>query len=195
VNPIATAAVDIQHLCMQQQWRFCFIGGLAVLRWGEPRFTQDADLTLITGFDNEEGYIDILLSHFRPRLENAKEFALQHRVLLLESVSGVPLDVSLGALPFEERTVERASTYELVKGAFLQTCSAEDLVVLKAFAGREKDWLDIEGIVSRNEGKLQIQLIWDELLPLLELKETSQDAHRLESLFHRFSATKKPRKP
>jgi hypothetical protein len=31
----------------------------------------------------------------------------------------------------------------------LHTCSAEDLIVLRAFADRSKDWVDIEGVIIR----------------------------------------------
>ena len=46
-------AREIQKLCRSSGWRFCFIGGIAVQRWGEPRFTHDADLTVFTGFGGE----------------------------------------------------------------------------------------------------------------------------------------------
>ncbi len=32
-------------------------------RWSEPRFTHDADLTLLTGFGAEESFVDKLLGH------------------------------------------------------------------------------------------------------------------------------------
>jgi len=35
------AARDLQAFFESHGWRFCFIGGAAVLRWGEPRFTRD----------------------------------------------------------------------------------------------------------------------------------------------------------
>ena len=53
MNALLDAALRLQQFCQTQQWRFCFIGGLAVQRWGEPRFTQDADMTLLSGFGNE----------------------------------------------------------------------------------------------------------------------------------------------
>lgn len=46
---ILAAAGELQRFCERQGWRFCLIGGVAVQRWGEPRFTQDVDLTLLTG--------------------------------------------------------------------------------------------------------------------------------------------------
>jgi hypothetical protein len=113
MNPIFAAAYDLQTFCQRAGWRFCFIGGIAVQRWGEPRFTQDADLTLLSGFGAEAQYIDTLLARYPGRLEDARDFALQTRVVLLTGLDGVPLDIALGAMPFEERTVMRASHYRI----------------------------------------------------------------------------------
>jgi hypothetical protein len=178
VNPILAAAVDVQGFCLQRGWRFCFIGALAVQRWGEPRLTLDVDLTVLAGYGGEEVFADALLARFRGRLPDAREFALRHRVVLLR-IGDVPVDVSLGALPFEARAVERASAFDIGEGKTLLTCGAEDLVVLKAFAGREKDWLDIEGVAVRQAGRLDEALIWSELDPLLQLKDSPDTPARL----------------
>jgi hypothetical protein len=185
VNPIFAAALEVQAFCRARGWRFCIIGALAVQRWGEPRLTQDVDLTILTGFGGEESYVDALLGRFEARRPDAREFALQHRVVLMRSDAGVPIDASLGAMPFEERAVSRASGFALQAGVELTTCSAEDLVVFKAFAGRDKDWLDIEGLALRQGGRLDEALIWSELGPLLELKEAPETADRLRAILRR----------
>ena len=64
-------AEDVQTLCIRQGWRFCFIGGLAIQRWGEPRVTKDVDLTLLTGFGGEQPYIDALLQRYAARIGDA----------------------------------------------------------------------------------------------------------------------------
>lgn len=181
-DPILAAAAQIQAFCRGRDWRFCFIGGLAVLRWGEPRLTRDADLTVITGYGSEEPYVTALLEHFPGRFPDTADFAMANRVVLLRSDDGVPIDVALGALPFEERAVDRATDFTYSPGWSLRTCSAEDLVVLKAFAGRPQDWLDIEGIVTRRGGGLDTSLVWEEAVPLLELKGAHGDADRLRGL-------------
>jgi hypothetical protein len=123
MNALLEAALRLQEFCQVQQWAFCFIGGIAVQRWGEPRFTQDADMTLLSGFGNEPEYVDKLLGTYRGRIDNAREFALRYRVLLLQDENGIPLDVALGAMPFEEHSIDRASFYEIVSGYPLFTCS------------------------------------------------------------------------
>lgn len=182
MNGLLRAAAEVQEFCLGHGWRFCFIGGLAVQRWGEPRVTRDVDLTIMTGFGGEATFVDLLLEHFPARVDDAREFALRSRVLLARSAEGVPVDIALGALPFEGRVVSRATPYAYAPGIDLLTCSAEDLVVLKAFAGRERDWLDIEGIVVRQGDRLSTQLVWHELQPLLELKEAPEHAERLRAL-------------
>jgi hypothetical protein len=46
---VLKAAGEVQSFCQSQGRKFCFIGGVALQRWGEPRLTQDVDLTLLIG--------------------------------------------------------------------------------------------------------------------------------------------------
>src|SRR5437016_6140097 len=149
MNEVIRAAAELQSVCIAQDWRFCFIGGLALQRWGEPRETVDVDATLVTGLGREDHYIEILLRAFAARVDDAAEFARTRRVLLLRAKSGVGLDIALGGLPYEETAVDRSSFFVFPPDVSLRTCSAEDLIVLKAFAAREKDWVDIEGVIIR----------------------------------------------
>ena len=54
-------------------------------------------------------------------------------------------------------------------------------------AGREKDWLDVEGIVVHQGKQLDAGLILDELAPLLDLKGTPGDLQRVERVLARAS--------
>jgi hypothetical protein len=185
VNALFTAVVDIQALCATQGWKCCVIGGVAVQRWGEPRQTRDVDLTLFTGLGHEEQFIDPILAHYAARRLDARQFALERRVLLVETASGIPLDISLGGLPYEARVIERSTVWEVEPGARLTTCSADDLLVLKAFAGRAQDWLDVEGVIVRQGPRLDRQQVLAELRPLLDLKEDPEAEPRLLDLFRK----------
>jgi len=182
VNPIFEAALEIQAACTAHAFRFCFIGGVAVQRWGEPRLTAYVDLTLVTGFGGEAPFVDALLATFTGRLPDSRDFALANRTLLLWSSRKIAIDIALGAMPFEENAVSRASDFVIGKRSTLRTCSAEDLVVHKAFASRDKDWLDIRGIVKRAGQRLDQARIWSELEPLLELVGDDGRSARLRAL-------------
>jgi hypothetical protein len=144
LQTVLEAAEDVQSFGLKQGWRFCIIGGVALQRWGEPRLTQDADLTLLTGFGNEESFADLLLANFVGRRPDALAFALRNRVLLLQTAKGVAVDIAFGAVPFEERSIGRASPWQWAADHVPTTCSAEDLVIHKAFAGRDRDWGDVK---------------------------------------------------
>jgi hypothetical protein len=182
INHVFEAALELQRFCESQQYRFCFIGAVALQRWGDPRVTQDADLTLLTGFGGEERFISELIQHFRPRRPDAAPFALRNRVLLLFASNDVPIDIALGGLPFEERTVERASPWQITPDMKITTCSAEDLVVHKAFANRGQDWPDIERVLMRQMKRLDVDLIFEELRPLLQLKGEPEIEERLRKM-------------
>ncbi|MCW5979161.1 MAG: hypothetical protein KIT09_13880 [Bryobacteraceae bacterium] len=179
---IFEVARQVQDFCDRREWRSCFIGGIAVQRWGEPRVTRDVDLTLITGFGGEAPYVDALLAAFPARMEEAREFALRHRVLLLRAPGGVGIDVSLGALEFEEVVVSRASVYSFAPGVDIRTCSAEDLVVLKIFASRPLDMRDAESVVIRHGDRLDWRYIEDQLRQLAELKPEARLLDTLDRL-------------
>ena len=173
-------AAELQRFLDMKQWPNCVIGGIAVQRWGEPRLTKDVDLTLLTGFGNEEPYVDALLERYQPRVQSPREFALEHRVVLVKTGDGVGIDIALGGLPFEINAVGRASDFEFASGERVRTCSAEDLLVMKALAGREQDWLDIKGVLARQGDKLEWTSVVSELRPLCELKEAPDIVVRLE---------------
>jgi hypothetical protein len=44
MNELCRVALDVQRECEKRGWGFCFISGLAVQHWGEPRLTRDVDL-------------------------------------------------------------------------------------------------------------------------------------------------------
>jgi hypothetical protein len=169
MDDLFAAAQQVEDVCQSAGFSFCFIGGIAVIRWGAPRVTRDLDISVLAGFGGEQPVIDTLLASFTPRMSDAAQFALQNRVLLLKTKQGIEIDVSLAALPFEEEMFRRASRYEPVKGITITTCSADDLVVMKAFAARPRDWSDIATIFEQHSA-----IDWDYVLqtlePLAELK-------------------------
>lgn len=74
LNELIALAYELQQFFEARKWRFCFIGGLAVQSWSEPRYTKDVDITLLTGFGEETPFIDTLLQHYAPRRPDARGF-------------------------------------------------------------------------------------------------------------------------
>lgn len=175
------AAVDA--LFREWGWKYCFIGGIAVQAWGEPRLTKDMDVTLLTGFGEEEPFVHQLLEKFDARVSEPVDFALENRVLLLANREGTGIDIALAGLPFEEEAVRRAKEVEFVPGKSLRICSAEDLIVMKAFAGRPTDWNDVSTIcVRQSVGAIDWEYVSRQLSPLCEIKGVPETMDQLESI-------------
>lgn len=181
MTELVSAAKRFQDFIESKGWKFCFIGGLAVQRWGEVRLTKDVDATLLTGFGNEAMFVDELLAQFKARADNMREFALRQRVVLIFD-GGIPLDVALGGFDFEKSAVKRASLSAYPGKVFLRTCSAEDLIVFKVFAGRPIDWHDVRGIIIRQGKKLNWRYIRKWLPELLKLKGAPEAMKQLEKM-------------
>lgn len=176
-------AADIQRLFDKKRWKYCFIGGLAVQKWGQVRITEDIDLTLFTGLGDEEKFIDDLLKMFRARIPRARAFAIENRVLLLATRNKIDLDISCGAFPFEASAVSRAKKVQVLPGIRLKLCTAEDLIVYKAFANRPIDWLDIEGIIAKQtRAKLDLKYVFGHLRSLAALKDEPGIVQKLEAM-------------
>ena len=146
----------------------CIIGGLALQAWGELRLTRDVDFSVLTGFDDEERKIDQILTIVTARYPNAIDFALKNRVILGLVGGTVPVDIGLAGFDYETRTLDRSVEFDFGAGRTLRVCSASDLVIMKVFAGRERDFDDVIGVLKRSKELLNWNLIEAELAPLLE---------------------------
>ena len=175
------SAFQLQQTLTTAGFHFCFIGGIVLQRWGEPRFTRDIDLTLLCPFGDESYIAAALEPLLVSRIASPREFASEARIYLGQLSNGTPVDIALGGLPFEERAVGRATRYAFSDDIALLTCSAEDLVVMKAFANRERDWLDVESVLIRQAGRLDWQIIEEELAPLAPLRMEADIVARLKA--------------
>jgi hypothetical protein len=129
--------------------RAALIGGVAASLLGRPRVTKDVDIVVVA---EESTWSELLARGARhgiiSRVEDALEFARTTRVLLLvHEASGVELDISFAALPFERELIDR-STPKSIRGVSFNVARAEALIIMKALALRPRDIADIEGIVG-----------------------------------------------
>jgi hypothetical protein len=179
-------ALELQNYFEEMDWQFCFIGGLALQIWGQQRLTRDIDLTLFTGFLNEDDFVDRLLNKYRGRVSDAKKFALTKRVLLLETANKIGIDIALGGFPFEQDVIERSRYQSFTPEISLRTCSAEDLIIFKAIASRDQDWIDVESIIIKQDN-LDWILIESNLASFAEILDSDFRLNRLRELRDRFS--------
>lgn len=180
-NLRATLA-DLMEWTVSERLEAAVIGGIAAGIQGKPRLTEDVDALVI------EAEADALLASgkrygFKPRIDDALEFSRGTHLLLMRHRSGVNVDLSLGALPFEHEVVERAQMID-TGGLRVRVATPEDLIIMKAVARRTQDMFDIDKIVDVQD-HLDLDRIrhWvREFSAILEMPEILDD---LEALLRR----------
>ncbi len=105
-------------------------------------------------FGEEDKLLKKIFSSFKPRITDAFGFTLKNRVCLVSSSQGCPIDISFGIPGYEDEVIRRAVECTIGENVVIKICSAEDLIIHKAVAGRPKDLDDIESVIIRMAKKL-----------------------------------------
>lgn len=163
---------------------FMLIGGQAVLLHGEPRLTQDVDVTLGVSPDRVGEVLDLLgESGLYPLPEDPVSFARETFVLPTEEdASGIRVDFIFSATPYENQAIDRALEVQ-VGGQPVPFATAEDLILHKLFAGRPRDLEDVAGIVRRKGHEIDWQYVrrWaEEFARVPGREEMPRQVERLE---------------
>jgi predicted nucleotidyltransferase len=151
LEPLLDALDALQHLLSRFDNRGVIIGGAAVSILGRARFTEDVDAMFLVSNKDLPRLLAIAKEEgIEPRVDNVVDFARKNRILLLKHTStDTGIDISLGALPFEEEMVERSELHEVDETLQLRLPTPEDLIIMKAIAHRPKDLEDIRTIADK----------------------------------------------
>lgn len=151
LDRLSSAIVALRDTLNELEVPHTFIGGVALAATGRPRMTHDVDVLVMLGETSLRSLLEKAKRHgIMPRISNAESFAAKHRVLLLlHKQSAIPIEVSLGLLPFEEEAIARSQEIH-IEGIRFKAPSAEDLIVMKAVAHRPQDMEDIRNIAAMN---------------------------------------------
>lgn len=161
---------------------FMVIGGLANAERGRARTTDDADLKILVRNRTLSEFRALAESTFKPHRRPWLGKAESALIISVEIEDGMVVDMLASILPYEEQAIRRAEIIE-IDGLDLPVCTAEDLIIHKAISNRQYDWFDIEGIIMRQRGKLDIKYIRRWLKQFSEALETPEMLTRFEELY------------
>jgi hypothetical protein len=131
-------------------YRYAVIGGIAMAEWGFLRFTHDVDIKVLVP-DADYPPVRAALRAAFP--ERARQHVPENPFIVAVIIQEVIVDFLLTLPGYEEQIVERAVRHDL-GGRSAWICSAEDLIIQKVYAGRAKDWVDVEELLIEQRGKL-----------------------------------------
>lgn len=125
------------------------VGGVAASLHGRPRMTRDVDVLVLVPEAEWSDFLAAGRKHgFQPRRADVIPFAEKSHVLLVRhEPSGIDVDIVLGALPFEQQVVDRMRRVRL-GSISVPLATPEDLIIMKAVAGRPRDQVDIESLLD-----------------------------------------------
>jgi hypothetical protein len=128
--------------------RYLVVGGHAVMRYTEPRFTRDLDIWIGCDAANAE-QVFAALGEFGAPLAGFKASDLEKPDMVLQiGVAPVRVDVMTGVPGLEfEAAWGRRETVEW-EGEPAYFASKADLIEAKRVAGRPQDMLDLEALLG-----------------------------------------------
>lgn len=130
---------------------YMIFGGQAVLLYGEPRLTEDIDITVGADPRNPNAVLDVIKAlRFEVLVDDAAAFLRQTFVLpVLDTESGVRIDFVFALSVYEQHALQRTTLVEL-DGVPVRFIALEDLIVVKTIAGRPRDLEDIARILLKH---------------------------------------------
>jgi predicted nucleotidyltransferase len=137
---------------------FMLIGGQAVLAHGEPRLTDDIDLTLAATPDQLADVVGVCAAlGLTPLPSDVPRFVAETFVLpVRHGLTGFRVDFVFSSTEYERLAISRAVRIAMA-GAEVPFATAEDLLIHKLFAARPRDLEDAAGVVRRKGAALD----WD----------------------------------
>ena len=95
---------------------------------------------------------------FGSRVPDPQTFARETRMLLVR-VAEVDVGIAVALRGYEDSLFARIRSIEVEPGRRLNICSAEDLIIHKALAGRPQDLADVQSVIQRQGKKLDVRYI------------------------------------
>jgi len=128
---------------------YMVMGGQAVLLYGEPRLTQDVDVTLgVTPGRLPDVLGALVPAGFRPLVD--ADFVAETLVLPCEDeASGVRVDVVFSYSSYEQEALQRTRRV-VIDGVGVRFASVEDLLIQKVVAGRPRDLEDVRSVLLKH---------------------------------------------
>lgn len=179
IHALASALAEFGALHM-------LIGGIAVILRGTVRQTNDVDATVWAEGIDLDTLLSVLNRHgIVGRIDDAAQFARDHQVLLLRhEPSGTPMELSLAWLPFEATALQRSELLD-IEGVRVPVASADDLIVYKAVAWRDRDRADIERLLITHGERIDLAYVRKMVAEFAELLDEPERIAAFEQLVER----------
>lgn len=146
----------------EQKIKYIILGGIAVSIYGEPRLTADIDVNIIFDKKSIGEFLRGARKHgFYPAFADTENIAKETGVIPMDFLKGKTagsFDIIIAENLLEYAAIERGR-FRKIGPVSVRLITAEDLIIHKIASSRPRDVEDINGILIRQKGKLDIKYI------------------------------------
>lgn len=158
-SPFVAVLADLKRVLAALQVDWYLFGAQAALIHGASRATADVDVTVRLGATSPTRLASTLTQRgFELRIDNPS-FVRRTRVLpIVHVATSIPVDLVFAGPGLEEAFLQGAKMRDF-GGVRVPVASAEDLIVMKILAGRDKDLDDVLAIVQARGAQLDAKRV------------------------------------
>jgi hypothetical protein len=133
---------ELLSILAKHKVRYLVVGGYAVMKYTEPRFTKDLDLWIATDPANAEAVFAALKEFGAPLKDLAPTDFMQEGYFYQMGNAPFRLDImmSIPGVTFETAWANREKAH--VEGLVIPFISKADLITTKEASGRDQDMID-----------------------------------------------------
>ena len=157
MRDLEQVAIAFDAACREAKVPYAFMGGVAVLAWGQPRTTMDVDALVKLNKTQAETLASALRNH--DLQASAADFtdALRDRshVTAFDSKSPIHVDIKIAATPEELAEISGARDIDFAPGR-LRVVRPEDTIAFKLLFGSLQDLADARSILVRQKERLDL---------------------------------------
>lgn len=144
---------DFIKLCNKFEVKYLVIGGYAVSIHGYPRTTKDLDICIELSEENADKMIEVIKEFGFSSMKLTKEDFLKPNFITQLGYEPLRIDLinDLDGVPFEEAWLNKRVVN--MQGESVNFIGYNELLKVKAKAGRPQDLADIDKLKKRNKNK------------------------------------------
>ncbi len=176
---------DIDKRCRKYNIPYTVIGGIAAIVHGSLRVTADIDITVLAEIDALEHVLAAFADDYVSlRPDPLRFFQRCLFVPLQHNTTKMKVDIAAALSGFERAAIKR-SQRGLYGKTEVNTCTVEDLIIMKLVAARPKDLSDLNTLIPANRKQLDLKYLRARAREFIEV-ERSDIIESLEKLLRKY---------
>jgi len=143
---------NLLNLLEKNRVRFLVIGGYAVMKYSEPRYTKDLDLLIATDRQNANSVFKTLREFGAPLSGLTEKDFTKPEYFYQMGVAPFRLDIMMSVPGIEFESAWKNRVEVKIADNSIPFISKDDLIISKKASGRQQDLIDVMNLEKSENG-------------------------------------------